>query len=59
MPLITLEHLKMILNAINNKIQELPEERLLAWLDEEDIVSPTVSNLGEIYVNNNNEIYIL
>ena len=44
---------------IKNKPQELPEEELLAWLDEANIVEPIASPSGEIYVNNNNEIYIL
>lgn len=44
---------------IKNKPKELSEEMLLAWLNEEKIVSPLASMTGEVYTTNNNEIYIL
>ena len=47
------------LDYIKNKPKELSEEMLLAWLNEEKIVSPLTTKTGEIYTTNNNEIYIL
>ena len=44
---------------IKNKPKELSEEMLFTWLNEEKIVSPLASKTGEIYITNNNEIYIL
>lgn len=49
----------MVLNALDIKYAEATDEQILSWLTEENIVEPTVSTDGEIYVTNNNEIYIL
>lgn len=53
----------MLLSAIDTKIKaatkEVPDEQFLAWLNNENIVTPTASASGEIYTTNNNEIYIL
>lgn len=59
MPLLNLNHLEMVLNALDIKYAEATDEQILSWLTEENIVEPTVSTDGEIYVTNNNEIYIL
>ena len=59
MPLLNLNHLEMVLNALDIKYAEVTDEQILSWLTEENIVEPTVSTDGEIYVTNNNEIYIL
>lgn len=59
MPLLNLNHLEMVLNALDIKYAEVTDEQILSWLSEESIVEPTVSTDGEIYVTNNNEIYIL
>ena len=59
MSLLNLNHLEMVLNALDIKYAEATDEQILSWLIEENIVEPTVSADGEIYVTNNNEIYIL
>lgn len=59
MSLLNLNHLEMVLNALDIKYAEATDEQILSWLTEENIVEPTVSTDGEIYVTNNNEIYIL
>lgn len=59
MPLINLNHLEMVLNALDIKYAEAKDEDIIAWLSEESIVEPTVSASGEIYTTKNNEIYIL
>ena len=59
MPLLNLNHLEMVLNALDIKYAEVTDEQILSWLTEENIVEPTISTDGEIYVTNNNEIYIL
>ena len=59
MPLLNLNHLEMVLNALDIKYAEVTDEQILSWLSEESIVEPTVSTDGEIYVTNNNDIYIL
>lgn len=59
MKLLNLNHLEMVLEALDIKYQEATDEQILSWLDKEDIVTPTASASGEIYTTNNNEIYIL
>lgn len=59
MKLLNLNHLEMVLNALDIKYQEATDEQILSWLDKEGIVTPTASANGEIYTTNNNEIYIL
>lgn len=59
MPLINLNHLEMVLNALGIKYAEVTEEQILSWLTNENIVTPTTSASGAIYTTNNNEIYIL
>ena len=59
MALITLEHLGMVLDALDIKYAEATDEQIISWLNEESIVTPTASASGEIYTTNNNEIYIL
>jgi hypothetical protein len=59
MPYINLDHLEMVLSALDIKYAEAKDEDIIAWLSEESIVEPTVSASGEIYTTKNNEIYIL
>lgn len=59
MPLINLNHLEMVLNALDIKYAEVTEEEIIAWLNEEDIVAPVASASGALYTTNKNEIYIL
>lgn len=59
MPLINLSHLETILSALDVKYGEVTEEQILSWLSKENIVQPTVSTIGELYITNKNEIYIL
>ena len=47
------------IDYIKNKPQEVSEDEFLVWLNEENIVSPMASAAGELYVTNNNEIYVL
>lgn len=47
------------LDYIKNKPQEISDEEFIAWLNEENIVSPVATASGELYVTNNNEIYVL
>lgn len=47
------------IDYIKNKPQEVSEDEFLAWLNDENIVSPMASATGELYVTNNNEIYVL
>lgn len=60
------ESIKTMLNAFmavfakkEDIPKELPDEDLLAWLNEENIVAPVASVSGELYTTNNNEIYVL
>lgn len=60
------ESIKTMLNALmavfakkEDIPKELPDEDLLAWLNEENIVAPVASVSGELYTTNNNEIYVL
>ena len=46
-------------NDLTNKPEELSESELLIWLNEANVVQFLASTIGEIYVTNNNEIYIL
>lgn len=74
MPLINLNHLEMVLNALDIKHEdtlemvlntidvrcaEVTEEEIIAWLNEEGIVAPVASASGALYTTNKNEIYIL
>ena len=59
MPLINLNHLEMVLSALDIKCAEVTEEQIIAWLNEEGIVSPAASASGALYTTNKNEIYIL
>lgn len=43
----------------DEKTKTLTDDEFIAWLNEENIVTPTASASGEIYTSNNNEIYIL
>lgn len=47
------------LDYIKNKPQEVSDDEILAWLNEENIVAPVASVSGELYTTNNNEIYVL
>ena len=47
------------LDYIKNKPQVISDDAFLEWLNEEDIVSPVATASGDLYVTNNNEIYIL
>jgi hypothetical protein len=62
--------MKIIINAIKEwvnaqirtikaQIEVVPDEEFIAWLNEENIVSPVATASGELYVTNNNEIYVL
>jgi hypothetical protein len=57
--LLNLNHLKMVLSAIDNRLKEATDEQIIAWLNEESVVTPTASASGAIYTTNKNEIYIL
>lgn len=59
MALLNLNHLNMVLSAIDNRLKEATDEQIIAWLNEESVVTPTASASGEIYTTNKNEIYIL
>lgn len=59
MRLINLSNLKTVLNALDIKYAEVSDQQFLLWLSNEGIVEPTTSNAGELYITNNNEIYIL
>lgn len=47
------------LDYIKNKPEMVSDEEFLNWLAEEKIVEPVTTTTGELYVNNNNEIYVL
>lgn len=59
MSLINLNHLEMVLNALDIKYAEVTDEQIFSWLNEEDIVAPVASASGALYTTNKNEIYIL
>ena len=44
---------------IKNKPEMISDEEFFNWLAEADIIQPVSSTTGELYVNNNNEIYVL
>lgn len=47
------------LDYIKNKPEMVSDEEFLNWLAEDDIIQPVSTTTGELYVNNNNEIYVL
>jgi hypothetical protein len=47
------------LDYIKNKPEMVSDEELFNWLAEADIIQPVATTTGELYVNNNNEIYVL
>lgn len=50
---------KAVLDELDKRIVIATDEQILAWLKEENVVEPVASATGEIYITNNNEIYIL
>lgn len=59
MSLLNLNHLKMLLNALDIKYAELADDQLLAWLNQEGVVKPAAAASGALYTTNNNQIYVL
>jgi hypothetical protein len=72
MSLITKEHLSLTIQALKKllslkpnkeevflKSEMISDEEFLNWLSDENIVSPLATASGEIYIANNNEIYVL
>ena len=47
------------IDYIKNKPSIVSEDEFLSWLNEAKVVEPMASASGELYVNNNNEIYVL
>lgn len=47
------------LDYIKNKPEMVSDEEFFNWLAEADIIQPVSTTTGELYVNNNNEIYVL
>lgn len=47
------------LDYIKNKPEIVSDEEFFNWIIEEKIVEPIASTNGEIYITNNNEIYVL
>jgi hypothetical protein len=46
-------------NDLENKPQELSDEELFVWLNDANVITPASNSAGELYVTNNNEIYVL
>lgn len=59
MSLINLNHLEMVLSALDIKYAEATDTQIISWLKQESIVEPVASTSGEIYTTNNNEVFIL
>lgn len=72
MSLITKEHLSLTIQALKKllslkpnkeevflKSEMVSDDEFLGWLNDANVVEPLATTSGEIYVNNNNEIYIL
>lgn len=47
------------LDYIKNKPEIVSDEEFFNWIIEEKIIEPIASTNGEIYITNNNEIYVL
>ena len=56
-------YMKIIINAIkqwvSQQVKQVSDDQFLYWLVEENIVSPVANASEELYVTNNDEIYIL
>ena len=59
MSLINLNHLEMVLSALDIKYAEATDTQIISWLKQENIVEPVASASGEIYTTNKNEVFIL
>lgn len=59
MSLINLNHLEMVLSALDIKYAEVTDTQIISWLKQENMVEPVASASGEIYTTNKNEVFIL